>query len=65
MGAVTTDWRGAYIVPLYKRNGDKSECCNSRGVNLLGVVGKPYGRVFIELTLELKVQLEESNALPF
>ena len=42
------DWRGACIVPLYKGKGDKCECSNSRGISLLSVVGKLYGRVLIE-----------------
>ena len=42
------DWRGACIVPLYKGNCDKCECSNSRGISLLSVVGKLFGRVRIE-----------------
>ena len=42
------DWRDACIVPLYKGKGDRYECSNSRGVSLLSVVGKLYGRVLIK-----------------
>ena len=45
MGVVCTDWNGACIVPLCKRNGDKCECSNSRGISLLSIVGKLYFRV--------------------
>ena len=46
MGVVPTrDWRGACIVPLYKGKGDKCECSNTRGISLLSVVGKLFGRV--------------------
>ena len=45
MGVVPMDWRGACIVPLYKGKGDKCKCCKSRGISLLSVVGKLYGRV--------------------
>ena len=45
MGVVPMDWRGAFIVPLYKWKGDKCECSNSRGISLLSVVGKLFGRV--------------------
>ena len=31
IGVVPMDWRGACIVPLYKRKGDKCECSNRRG----------------------------------
>ena len=48
MGDVPMDWRGACIVPLYEWNGDKCECNNSRGINLLSEVGKLYGRVLIK-----------------
>ena len=47
MGVVPMDWRGACIVPLYKQKGDKCECSNSRGISLLSVVGKLFGRVLI------------------
>ena len=45
MGVVPMDWHGACIVPLYKEMGDKCQCCNSRGISLLSVVGKLFGRV--------------------
>ena len=52
MWVVPMDWRGACIVPLYKRKGnkceDKCECSNSRGISLLSVVGKLFGRVLIK-----------------
>ena len=48
MGVVPMDWHGARIVPLYKGKGDKCECSNSRGICLLSVVGKLYGRVLIK-----------------
>ena len=48
MGVVPVDWRGACIVPLYKGKGDKCACSNSRGISLLSVVGKLFGRVLIK-----------------
>ena len=48
MVVVPMGWRGACIVPLYKMKGDKCECSNSRGINLLSVVGKLLGRVLIK-----------------
>ena len=35
-------------MPLYKGKGDKCECSNSRGITLLSVVGKLFGRVLIK-----------------
>ena len=48
MGVVAMDWRGAYIVPLYKVKSDKCECSNSRGISLFSVVGKLFDRVLIK-----------------
>ena len=42
------DWWGACIVPLYKGKGDKCEFSYSRGISLLSVVGKLFGRVLIK-----------------
>ena len=44
---VPADWMSACIVPLYKGIGDTNECRNFRGISLLSVVGKVYGRVLI------------------
>ena len=44
IGILRMDWSGSCIVPLYKGEGDKCECSNSRGISLLSVVGKLYGR---------------------
>ena len=40
-------WRGACVVPLYKRKDDKYECSNSRVISFLIVVGKLYGSILI------------------
>ena len=48
MGVVPMDWRGACIVPLYKGKGDKCECSIFRGITLLSVVDKLFGRVLIK-----------------
>ena len=41
------DWVLAVIVPLYKGKGDVHDCSNFRGISLLSVVGKVYGRVLM------------------
>ena len=46
-GEVPADWRMAAIVPIYKGKGDKHVCSNYRGISLLSMVGKLYGRVVI------------------
>ena len=45
---VPNDWMRAIIVPLYKGKGDRSDCKNYRGISLLSVPGKVYGRLLIE-----------------
>ena len=45
LSMVPVDWVIACIVPLYKVKGDVHECSNSRGISLLSVVGKVYGRI--------------------
>ena len=47
LSMVPVDWVLAIIVPLYKGKGDIYECSNSRGISLLSVVGKVYGRILI------------------
>lgn len=46
-GVVPSEWCEACIVPLYKGKGDKYECGNYRGISLLSVIGKLYGRILI------------------
>ena len=35
------------IVPLYKGEGERTECKNYRGISLLSVVGKIYAGILI------------------
>src|SRR5678815_918799 len=45
---VPQDWQDSCLVPIYKGKGDKKECSNYRGISLLSVVGKIYGRIIIK-----------------
>ena len=47
-GKVPNDWMRAIIVPIYKGKGDRSDCRNYRGISLLSIPGKVYGRILIE-----------------
>ena len=47
LSIVPVDWVIACMAPLYKGKGDVHECSNFRGISLLTVVGKVYGRVLI------------------
>ena len=51
-GKVPKDWKIGCIVPLYKGKGDPLECKNNRGISLLSVPGKVYGRILIERVIE-------------
>ena len=44
------------IVPLYRGKGDPLECPECRGISLLSVPGKLYGRVLIERVVETSEQ---------
>ena len=46
-GAVPQDMRDAKIVTLYKNKGERSDCNNFRGISLLSIVGKVFGRVIL------------------
>ncbi len=49
---VPNDWTSAYVVPLYKGKGDKYECTSFRGISLLSIAGKVYGKVLIKRVRE-------------
>ncbi len=50
---VPEDWRKTIIVPLYKGKGNREECSNYRGISLLLVPGKIYGRILNERMMEI------------
>ena len=47
LSIVPVDWVIACMVPLYKGKGGVNECSNFRGISLLNVEGKVYGRILI------------------
>ena len=44
---VLNNWMREIMVPIYKGNGDRSECENYRGISLLSVPSKVYGRILV------------------
>ena len=44
---IIIDWANACVVPPDKGKGDKDECASYRGISLVNVVGKVYGKVLI------------------
>ena len=47
LSIVLVDWVIACMVPLYKGKGEVYKCSNFKGISLLSVAGKVYGRVLI------------------
>ncbi len=52
-GEVPDDWKKAIIVPLYKSKGSRSECSSYRGISILSVPEKEYGRILTERLMEV------------
>ncbi len=50
---VSEDWRKPIIVLLYKRKGNREEYKNYRGISLLSVPGKIYGRILNERMMKI------------
>ena len=46
-GGVPKDWQEACVVPVYKGRGNKNECGSYRGISMMSIMGKLYGRVVI------------------
>ncbi|KAL7637490.1 UNVERIFIED_CONTAM: hypothetical protein RMT77_012218 [Armadillidium vulgare] len=46
-GVVLQDWQDACFVPLNEGKGDKFECASYRGISLLSVARKVYGRILL------------------
>ncbi len=47
-GVGPADWTKAIIAPVYKGKGRRGDCGSYRGISLLSVPGKVYGRVITE-----------------
>ena len=45
---IPTDWKRGLVVPLWKWKGDRQDCNNHRGVTLLSVLGKVFGRIILD-----------------
>ena len=58
---VPQEWQDACIVPIYKGKGDKMVCKNYRGISLLSLVGKIYGRVLVSKVKELTRERESGG----
>ncbi len=52
-GEVPDDWKKVIIVPLYEGNGSRNESSSYRGISLLSVPGKVYGRILTERLMKV------------
>ena len=59
---VPEDWKAACIVPVYKGKDDRRDYANYRGISILSISGKIYGRVLISRVIEsTKEQVAEDQ----
>ena len=47
-GRIPHEWQVACLIPIYKGKGCRMECGSYRGISLMSVVGKLYGRIIEE-----------------
>ena len=59
LSIVPVDWIIDCMVPLCKGKGDVHKCSNFRGISLLSVVEKVYGRILINGIREKKNVIAE------
>ena len=50
-------WKNANIILVYKQNGDRADCGNSRGISLLSVAGKVLAKIMLTRLLQHVVDL--------
>jgi len=63
LGTLPTAWKRANIVPIYKKDGDRSDPKNYRGVSLTSIPGKLFERLLDKrLRLKLEPQLSRWQA---
>ena len=61
-GVVPEDRQVVCIVSVYKGKGDKRDCANCKGIGVLSIPGKIYGRVLINRMIEsTKEQVAEEQ----
>ena len=61
-GVVPEDCKAACIVPIYKGEDDRRECTNYRGISILSISGKIYGKLLITRVMEgTKKQVTEEQ----
>uniref|UniRef100_A0A146KQ35 RNA-directed DNA polymerase from mobile element jockey n=1 Tax=Lygus hesperus TaxID=30085 RepID=A0A146KQ35_LYGHE len=59
---IPKDWEVSVIVPIFKNKGDNRECSSHRGISLLSVPGKLYGRILERrLRGEIEAELHEAQ----
>ena len=46
-GVVPEDWKAGCIVSVYRRISDRRECAKYRGIGVLSIPEKIYGRILV------------------
>ena len=63
VGVVPGDWIKAVIIPIFKK-GSRLDCANYRGISLLSIVGKVFGRILnerVKAITDVKVMDEQGG----
>ena len=62
-GTVPQDFRSTLIVTIYKRNSDRAECGNHRGISLLAIPGKVLAKIVLK-KFSRRVSVDSGLAVP-
>ncbi len=49
---IANELKNADIIPIFKRNGDKADCTNWRGISVLSIAGKVLSRILLNRLIE-------------
>ena len=52
IGIISKDWKVSCIFPIYRWKGDRRECANYRGMSIVIIPEKIYGRIMISRVIE-------------
>ena len=62
-GVIPEDWKAVCIISIYKGKGNIREYANYRGISILNMPGKIYGRILISRVMENTKQVVEEQGV--